>query len=769
MKRLQSHPAIGQGAPILAPALPLDTVRVTGGPLKQAQDLTAAYLLALEPDRMMAYYRTRAGLPAKAEGYGGWDGDGRNLTGHIAGHYLSAVSLMYAATGDVRFQERARYIVDEMAEVQAQYPDGYLSGLADGRERFAEVSRGDIRSGGFDLNGLWAPWYVLHKTYAGLRDAYRYAGCFNALAIEIRFAEWAEEILSGLDGEQTQKMLNTEFGGMNEVLADLAVDTGDARWLTLSERFEHHAVVDPLARGENVLPGLHGNTQIPKLIGSLSRYLAAGDQKDYDAADFFWETVVDHHTFATGGHGKDEYFGPADSLAERIDGRTAESCNIYNMLKMTRTLFSLRPDVKYADFHERALFNHVLGSIDLTDGRVCYMTPVGRAVQHEYQDPFHDFTCCVGTGMESHALHGDGIYYASDSHLWINLFVPSTATWDQMRAVIRMETDFPAGDQMIITISLPSPKHFTLSLRRPSWASDAFSARVEDPSAEPGKENAGYMEWTREWRDGDCIAVAFQKPLRLEKSPDNPHRAALMWGPLVLAGDLGPEEQETYPPIPVFTTDGVPPASWLQPKEDAPGVFTATSANGDAVTLMPFYRVGRRTYSAYWDIYTAKEWELKAGEIRLEERRQRELDAVTLAYVQPGEMQPERDFHQEGEESYPVRVQGRAGRRAGKWFSFAISLETAAAFHIVVTFNSEERMRSSCELSIDGRVIGSHTIERSRPGSEIGAFYDVAFAVPDSETTAKAPFVIKFSATEGSETPAVFGMRVVRGSSALLD
>src|SRR5215510_213780 len=432
---------IKNAIPDVARPLPLSAVRLTGGPLKQAQDLDADYLLKLEPDRMMAFYRKRAGLEPKAEGYGGWDGDGRNLTGHIAGHYLSAVSLMYAATGDVRFKERADYLVKEMKEVQDKNGDGYLSALEGAREKWAEVAKGNIRSGSFDLNGMWSPWYTLHKTFAGLRDAYRYTGNSTALELETKYAAWAESILTKLDAAQTQKMLNTEFGGMNEVLVDLYADTGDKRWLALSHHFDHRAVLDPLARHEDLLNGLHGNTQVPKLLGVLMRYIYAGAKTDGEAAEFFWDSVALHHSYATGGHGRDEYFGPRDQLSERVDGRTDESCNVYNLLKMTRRLFAIHPDVKYAEFEERALFNHVLASIDPEDGRTCYMVPVGRGVRHEYQDMDRDFTCCVGSGMESHALHGDGIYYESAHKLWVNLYAPSTAEWKSEDVKLTLETD----------------------------------------------------------------------------------------------------------------------------------------------------------------------------------------------------------------------------------------------------------------------------------------------------------------------------------------
>src|SRR5215813_8522073 len=291
--------AITPAVPDVTRPLPLAAIRLTGGPLKQAQDLDADYLLKLEPDRMMAYYRKRAGLEPKAPGYTGWDGDGRNLTGHIAGHYLSAVSLMYAATGDVRFKERADYIVKELKEVQDKNGDGYLSALEGGREKFSEVANGNIRSSFFDLNGLWSPWYTLHKTFAGLRDAYRYTGNRTALDLEIKFAAWSEGILSKLDDAQLQRMLNTEFGGMNEILAELYADTGDKRWLDLSHRFDHHAFLDPLERREDKLAGQHGNTQVPKMLGVLMQYIYTGEQPEGTAAEFFWDAVVNDHTYAT--------------------------------------------------------------------------------------------------------------------------------------------------------------------------------------------------------------------------------------------------------------------------------------------------------------------------------------------------------------------------------------------------------------------------------------------------------------------------------------
>src|SRR5215472_13804276 len=282
-----SAQGVSHAVPDVARPLPLAAVRLTGGPLEHAQELDARYLLSLEPDRMLALYRKRAGLEPKAEPYGGWDADGRNLTGHIAGHYLSAVSLMWAATGDERFKDRANDIVSELKVVQDRQGDGLVSALAGVREAFADVSKGQIRSAPFDLNGLWSPWYTLHKTFAGLRDAYRYTGNRTALEVETRFAGWVERVLAPMDDAQIQRMLNTEFGGMNEVLVELYADTGDRRWLDLSYRFEHHAVLGPLAQGEDSLSGLHANTQVPKVLGSAVRFGLTGNKDDGIAARTF--------------------------------------------------------------------------------------------------------------------------------------------------------------------------------------------------------------------------------------------------------------------------------------------------------------------------------------------------------------------------------------------------------------------------------------------------------------------------------------------------
>ncbi|MFN0124665.1 MAG: glycoside hydrolase family 127 protein, partial [Blastocatellia bacterium] len=550
------------------------------------------------------------------------------------------------------------------------------------------ATEGNIRAASFDLNGLWSPWDTLHKTYAGLRDAYRYTGNRTALDLEIKFAAWCESVMSKLDNAQTQKMLNTEFGGMPEVLADLYAGTGDKRWLALSHRFDHRAVHDPLARGQDILGGLHGNTQAPRLHGSLARYAYTGDKMDGDAARFFWDAVVLHHSFATGGHGKDEYFGPPDQMSDRIDGRTAETCNIYNMLRMTRKMFALHPDMKYVEFHERALFNHILGSQDSEDGRTCYMVPVGRGLQREYADMQRSFTCCAGAGMESHALHGDGLYYESGDKLWVNIYAPSTAKWGDVD--LAMETTFPEGDAARLKLTMKAAQQFTLALRRPSWADEGFAVKVNGQAVRQLSAPGTYIERKRKWKSGDTVTLALVKTLRLEPLPDNPGITAIMWGPIVLAGDLGPERErrrgtsgQAGAQQPVAQMIKIPslvaaertPAAWIKAIADKPGAFRTAGAGRDSdVDLVPFYRLHRRTYSVYFDLFTPAEWEKKAATLLAEQERQRQLEAATIAYVEAGEVYFERDFNQQGEETQPLRNQGRPGRSARKWFSYDIPI-----------------------------------------------------------------------------------------------
>jgi hypothetical protein len=532
------------------------------------------------------------------------------------------------------------------------------------------------------------------------------------------------------------------------------------------------------------------------MIGSLARFAYVGDPGDGYAASFFWDRVVQHHSYATGGHGKDEYFGEPDQLNDRVDGRTAETCNVYNMLKMTRMMFALRPDAHYADFHERALFNHILASQDPQDGWACYMVPVGRGVQHEYERNMLDggFTCCTGSSMESHALHGDGIYYEAGDKLWVNLYAPSTAEWRSAGVKLAVETGFPEGETATLKLTLGSPKEFTLALRRPFWVGEGFAVKVNgevlpaEALAGPSVERAArrpregrrppaalpktgsFVEIKRAWKTGDEVSVNLPKTLRLEPLPDNPRRVAILWGPLVLAGDLG-EDQERRgrggrgaPPAaaPVFVSAERPVADWLKPVPDEPGCFRTDGVGKDReVDFVPFYRLHRRTYAVYWDLFTPTEWDQRAAEIAAEDAKQRKLEAATVGFVQPGEMQAERDANMQGEETSPERVMGRPGRRGRNWFSFDLPVDPAHPMTLVVTYNHDEWQERTFDVLVDGQRVGEQVIERRGPLR----FFDVEYAVPTELVKDKQKVTVRFRATQNNEIGAVYGIRMIRADA----
>jgi uncharacterized protein len=512
---------------------------------------------------------------------------------------------------------------------------------------------------------------------------------------------------------------------------------------------------------------LHGNTQVPKLIGSAARYTYAGDQADNVAATVFWDRVVNHHTFATGGHGKDEYFREPDRLSHITEGRTAETCNVYNMLKLTRKLFALQPDIRYAEFHEQALFNHILGSMDPGDGATCYMVPVGKGVRREYADMNRSFTCCVGSGMESHALHGLGLYYEAGDRLFVNIYASSTAQWDAAGIKLQMETGFPEGDTATLKLDLRAPKEFTLALRRPSWAGDGFSVRVNGQVVSARSKPGSYVDVKRTWKSGDTVALALPKTLRVDRLPDNPKRAAVLWGPLVLAGDLGAQPRRATdgdgdgprmppPESPTLVTDR-PVREWLKPIAGRPGSFR-TSGVGADLEFSPFYRTHRRIYTAYWDLLTPAENTARLAEIATERERVRKLEAATVASMAPGDAQVEKAHNQQGEESSIVRADGRPGRRAAKWFSYDLPVAASGPSALVVTYNSDNRRARSFDILVDGQRVAEQKLDKS----SLSRFFDVEYPLPSALVQGKQKVTVRFQATGGNEVAPVFTLRTIR-------
>jgi uncharacterized protein len=282
---------------------PLQDVRLNASPFLDAQTTNIRYLLALDPDKLLAPFQREAGLPMKSESYGNWESSG--LDGHMGGHYISALALGYAATTNPQLLKRLNYVVSELKKCQQKNGNGYLGGIPGGKEIFEQIAKGNVQADNFSVNGKWVPWYNLHKTFAGLRDAYRYAGNQDAKKMLVAFSDWAIELINHLDDEQMQRMLRSEHGGMNEILADVAEITGDKKYLAAAIRFSHHSLLDPLEKHQDSLTGLHANTQIPKVIG-FKRVGDFSNNKDWqNAAAFFWQTVVDNRTVAIGGNTHD--------------------------------------------------------------------------------------------------------------------------------------------------------------------------------------------------------------------------------------------------------------------------------------------------------------------------------------------------------------------------------------------------------------------------------------------------------------------------------
>ncbi|MFO7732225.1 MAG: glycoside hydrolase family 127 protein, partial [Candidatus Aminicenantes bacterium] len=431
--------------------------------------------------------------------------------------------------------------------------------------------------------------------------------------------------------------------------------------------------------------------------------------------------------------------------------------------------------VRYADFHERALFNHILGSMDPSDGATCYMVPVGQGVAREYQDMERGFTCCVGSGMESHALHGDGLYFEHGDTLWVNIYAPSTADWRSRGVKLTMATSFPEGEEAALTIETKKPRSFEIALRRPFWAGEGFAVRVNGAPVDVS-ETLPYVRVRRTWKTGDTIELTLPKTLRLEPLPDNPERAAILWGPLVLAGDLGPMPERRRrgesgaaaapaaprPTTPVLVTPETEAASWLKPAEGDPLTFRTEGVGRDRdVELVPFYRLHRRTYTVYWDILTPEKWEGRAADLRAAEDARRKLEAATVAFAQPGQMQTERDFNMQSGDSSPAQLRGRYGRRAVDWFSFDVSVDPSTPLELIVTYNREERAERAFAVMVDGLKLGEQRISRRSP-QEKEEFFDVVYPIPAEAVAGKRKVTVRFEGLEGRETGAVYGLRVVR-------
>jgi DUF1680 family protein len=534
----------------------------------------------------------------------GWENE--TLAGHSLGHYLSACSMMYQTTGDKRFLERVNYIIGELKFLQDTDGNGYIGAFPNGKKILSEeVAKGNIRAKSFDLNGIWSPFYTEHKIMAGLRDAYRYCGNTIALDVEKRFADWLDGIVSPLNDAQVQTMLSCEHGGISETLADLYADTRDEKYLGISKIFYHKAILDSLKERKDILPGKHCNTNIPKLIALSRIYELTGDTSDLNAAKFFWKTVVNHHSYVTGGNGNKEYFGPGDKLRNQLGDETTETCNVYNMLKLSEHLFEWEASARVADFYERALFNHILSSQNPETGNVTYNLSLAMGGFKDFQDPF-SFTCCVGSGMENHSKYGKNIFYHNENELFVFQYIASELNWKEKGTIVSQTTSFPEEQGSHFEFKCEKPVNFTLMVRYPAWARNKIEIMVNSRNITVADQPGSYIPIERVWNTGDKVDVRIPFSLRLEQMPDDSNRVAVMYGPLVLAGDLGPVADTSIKDtmyVPVMITSKRDPSMWMKPVEGKPNTFiTLNTGKPRDVEMKPFYTIFNRRYSIYWDL-----------------------------------------------------------------------------------------------------------------------------------------------------------------------
>lgn len=606
-------------AKIKAYSFDMKDVRLLPSPFTENMERNAAWILSLDANRMLQSFRNTSGTYSALEGgyslvkkLGGWESLDCDLRGHATGHMLSALAYLYASTGEEKYKTKADSLVKGLAEVQQVYSDngskGYISAYGEG-----------LIDRNIAGKSVWAPWYTLHKIYAGLIDQYLYCDNKQALEIMKNAASWAYNKLKPLTPEQRTLMLRNEFGGVNEAFYNLYSITGREEDKWLAEYFYHAAVLDPLAEHKDELFFKHANTFIPKLLGEARNYELYDNARSNDMVHFFWQTVLNHQTYATGGNSHKEKFIPTDSISKYLTGYTQETCNSNNMLKLTRHLFSWDASAAQADFYERALYNHILGQQDPQSGMVAYFLPLLPGAHKVYSTFDKSFWCCVGTGFENHAKYNEAIYYHDDKGVYVNLFIPSTLNWKEKGISIRQETNFPSSENVTLTIDADKPTNMPVYLRYPYWASNV-ELKVNGKKVAVKQTPSSYITINRSWKKGDKIEVHYPMSLHLAAANDDANKAAVMYGPLVLAGKMGTEGMQSPAPFSdptihndYYTYDYHVPAglktSLVIDKKNLANTFKKVddkqllfSSESNGVTLAPIHSIHRERYVVYWDI-----------------------------------------------------------------------------------------------------------------------------------------------------------------------
>jgi DUF1680 family protein len=592
---------------------PLAAVRLSPGIFREQEEINARYLDSLTVDRLLHSFRITAGISSSATPYKGWEDPTCELRGHFAGgHFLSAVALSSASSGNTVLKARGDELVAGLAVCQKKLGTRYLSAYP--TDLFEHLAQG---------KPVWAPFYTYHKIMAGMLDMYLHAGNTDALQIAEGMGQWAQEFMSGFSADQRQRMLRTEYGGMNEVLANLAAVTRNERYIDVAHLFEQPGFLDPLAERRDELQGLHANTHVPKIIGAARMYEVTGDRRYRAIAEYFLEEVLTARNYAIGNTSLDEFWKtPASQLEGTLAWKNAECCVAYNLMRLQRHVFSWTADARWIDEYERALFNCRLGTQN-AQGLKQYFFPLAAGYWRAYNSPEESFWCCTGTGAEEFAKFADSIYFHRGSEIYVNQFISSTLDWKDEGLAIEQVTQFPREQGTTLKIRSARPAQRTIHVRIPRWTTEDAHVKINgrplDATADPGS----YLALRKVWQDGDTISISLPMQLRQEPLPGDGSVSAALYGPLVLAANLGtgPSDEpnriihcgDTSPknlpaPSPLPRVAAVPDANtkeWIQ--VESPTELQFTAAGQDArYQLMPMYQINEQRYSVYWQMENPK-------------------------------------------------------------------------------------------------------------------------------------------------------------------
>ena len=771
-----SAPAV----PTAVQEFPLGDVRLLDSPFKQAMERNAQYLLSIEPDRLLHNTRQYAGLKPKGELYGGWEAQG--IAGHTLGHYLTAISQQYAATGDKRFKDRLDYIIREMAECQRAYKDGYVGALPPKElQTLRDLKQGKLDvGGGFNFkSGAWVPWYTQHKVLAGLIDAWTLGGNPQAKEVTLKLANWVDDVTKPLTPDQMQSMLGIEHGGMLESLVQIYALTGDKRYLEVSKRFYHRAILDPLAAGKDELTGRHANTQIPKIIGEARTYEVTGDENGRKIAEFFWNTVVHTRSWANGGNSDYEHFFPTGTGRGHLSPAASESCNTYNMLKLTEHLFEWQPTVERADYYERALYNHILGSQEPKKGMYTYFISLKPGLFKTFSTPFDSFWCCVGTGMENHTKYGEAIYFHGANELYVNLFLPSVLTWREKGLVLEQDTNYPNENTSVLTIQSAPVLPIKLMVRCPAWATGRLEFRLNGLPlmipAQPGQ----FAEITRRWNRGDRLQITIPMGLHQEKLDGDPNKLAFFYGPILLAGDLGAvPETNSFPyaknqldngrtptvDVPVLVRAAGGAEDLTSSIKRLPGQELAFQIDGISkptpVTLRPLNSIFYQRYNVYWDVISEADWNTRQGQIEAAAEKRRQEEARFVDEINFGQQQSEVDHHLTSDRSGAGDFRDHKFRDAkdGGFFEFQMKSQPGTAQVLRCTYWGDDSGNREFEILVNGKSIANQKLDRNQPGK----FFDVEYPLPADVTANGGMISVRFQPHLGSVAGRVFGCAVLK-------